>query len=129
MAENNQSALQTIEQKALRYYELTRQQALAEGEKTLLKNSLKKLLQENHMYDHLFRLDDNSDIKIVLGSRTTKKIDREELATDLGISLEAAGKKDVLIKKVEEGKLTHKQFLQYMFEETNEQISVRKVNA
>ncbi|MCY7861189.1 hypothetical protein MOD67_14270 [Bacillus licheniformis] len=129
MSENNQSALQTIEQKALRIYELTRQQSLAEEEKALLKKSIGQLMKENHMYDHLFPFDGTSNLKIAVSERTTKKVDKEELAADLGISLEAAGKKDVLIKKVEEGRLTHAQFLRYMFEETSEQIQVRKVKA
>ena len=86
-------------------------------------------MKENHMYDHLFPFDGTSNLKIAVSERTTKKVDKEELAADLGISLEAAGKKDVLIKKVEEGRLTHAQFLRYMFEETSEQIQVRKVKA
>jgi ribosomal protein L28 len=129
MSENNKSALQTIEQKALRVYELTRQQAIAEEEKVLLKKSIGHLMKENLMDEHLFGLDGNSDLKVVVSARTTKKVDKEELAADLGISLEAAGKKDVLIKKVEEGKLTLSQYKGYEYEETVEQIQVRKVNA
>ncbi|MEC2266540.1 hypothetical protein ACR6EC_12210 [Bacillus subtilis] len=128
MAENNQS-LQTIEQKALRIFEINRQQAAAEEEKTLLKNSIKLAMKENKITEHLLPLDGNSDLKISLNERKTKKVDKEELATDLGISTEAAGKKDVLIKKVEEGRLTHDQFLGYLYEETSEQVQVRKVNA
>lgn len=129
MGETNPSTIQTIETKALRIYELTRQQAIAEEEKQLLKKSIMSTMKEHKMYEHLLRLDDSSDLKVVLGDRTTKKLDKEELAADLGISLDAAGKKDVLIKKVEEGKLTHSQYKGYEFEETVEQLSVRKVNA
>lgn len=129
MSENKQSALQSIEQKALRIYELNRQQALAEEEKTLLKRSLVDLMKENNMHEHLLRLDNTYDLKITVGGRTTKKLDKEELASDLGISVEAAGKKDVLIKKVEEGKLTFARYKEYEYEETKEQLTVRRVNA
>src|SRR6185312_2503609 len=117
---SEKSALQTIEQKALRVYELNRQQALAEEEKTLLKKSILQTMKEEHMFDHLFNLDEGSDLKLTIGDRTTTKLDKEELASDLGISMESAGKKDVLIKQVEEGKLTLNQYKQYEYEETTE---------
>ncbi|KZR57909.1 hypothetical protein [Pseudobacillus badius] len=122
-------SVQSIENKALRIFEINRQIALMEEEKARLKQAIAMEMKDNHLYEHVFRLDENSDLKIVVGSRTTKKLDKEELASDLGISLDAAGKKDVLIKKTEEGKLTHAQFKQYEFEETNETVAIRKVNA
>ncbi|MCZ4246952.1 hypothetical protein BXO87_02280 [Bacillus sp. GZB] len=128
MAVNNQS-LQTIEQKALRIFEINRQQAAAEEEKILLKNSIRLAMKENKLTEHMLPLDGSSDLKITLNERKTKKVDKEGLAADLGVSAEAAGKKDVLIKKVEEGRLTHNQFLGYLYEETSEQVQVRKVNA
>jgi uncharacterized small protein (DUF1192 family) len=125
----DKQALQLIEQKALRVYEINRQMALMEEEKSRLKATLAQMMKEQHLYDHIFRLDDNSDLKISLGERTTTKLDKEELASDLGISIEAAGKKDVLIKKVEEGELTYNQYKQYEYQETKETVLIRKVNA
>lgn len=125
----DKQALQLIEQKALRIYEINRQMALMEEEKTLLKTTIAQMMKEHHLYDHIFRLDENSDLKVSLGERTTTKLDKEELASDLGISIEAAGKKDVLIKKVEEGELTYNKYKQYEYQETKETVLIRKVNA
>lgn len=121
--------MQSVELKAMRVYELNRIIALAELEKTNLKLAIgieMKHLGEDH---YIFRLDDHNDLKIVVGDRTTQKLDKEQLAEDLGISFDAAGKKDVLIKKTEEGKLTAALYKQYLFDETNEQVQIRRVNA
>lgn len=122
-------SIQVIEQKALRIFEINRQIALFEEEKDLIKKTIANEMKKEGMTDYLFRLNEVSDLKVVVGDRITKKLDKEELAADLDISLEAAGKKDVLIKKTEEGKLTHSQFKQYEYNETTETVAVRKVNA
>lgn len=122
-------SLQTIEQTALRIYEINRKQANLEDEKQLLKKSLGFAMKEAKEDQVVFRLDEVSDLKVTVAPRTTTKLDKEELAADLDISKEAAGKKDVLIKKVEEGRLTHSQFKSYEYDETVDQVSVRRVNA
>lgn len=121
--------MQSVETKALRIYEINRQMAILEEEKTRLKTTVGFEMKQMDVETHVFRLDDHNDLKVVVGDRTIKKLDKEQLADDLGISLESAGKKDVLIKKTEEGKLTAARFNQYMFDETNEQVQIRRVNA
>lgn len=121
--------INTIEGKALRFYELNRTIRQAEEEKELIKKSISAAMKDGQMENYTFRLDDTSDLKVTVAPRTTKKLDKEELADDLGISLQAAGQKDVLIKKTEEGRLTAARFKGYMYQETTEQVTIRKVNA
>jgi len=122
-------SIQSIETKALRIYEISQKVALLDEEKDRLKRELASEMSEGLLDTHLLGLDGLHDIKISVTARTTKKVDVESLADDLGISKDAAGKKDVLIKKVEEGRLTHSQYKQYEYEETKESISVRRVKA
>lgn len=120
---------QLIETKALRIYEINRQIAIFEEEKQLLKNTIKAEMQKGNEEEVLVRLDDMHDIKVVVAERRTVKLDKEELATDLGISLDAVSKRDVLIKKTEEGKLSAETYKRYLYEDVNTQVQIRKVNA
>lgn len=128
MSDKN-SAYTSLEAKMLRFYELNEIIKRADEEKQLLKQSISQIMKENHIYEHRVQLNDNYDVKVTLGDRTTKKVDKEELANDLGISIEAAGKKDILIKLTEEGRLTHDRYKQYEYEDTRETVSIRKVTA
>lgn len=127
--ENKLSTMAQIEAKMLRYAELNETTRRADEEKELIKVSLGKMLKENHMHEHRVMVDSDNDVKVTVGEKTTKKLDKEELANDLGISLDAAGKKDILIKMVEEGRLTHQKYKGYEYEETKQSISIRKVKA
>jgi hypothetical protein len=128
MSDKN-SVFANLEAKMLRFYELNETIKRSEEEKELLKQSIGHIMKEHRIYEHRVQLDENYDVKATLGDRTTKKLDKEELANDLGISVEAAGKKDILIKLTEEGRLTHDRYKQYEYEETRETVSIRKVSA
>lgn len=68
------------------------------------------------------------DLKVKLAERTTKKVDKEELARDLGVAVTAINTK-FLLKAVEDRKLSYQRFLDYIFNNTTEGVSVRRVKA
>jgi hypothetical protein len=122
-------SMENLEAKMLRYQELNRIMANAEEEKALLKESMAMIMKEEGITEHRVRLNESQDVKVTLGTRNTKKLDKEELASDIGVSVESAGKKDTLVKAAEEGRLTLQQYRQYEYEERKESVSVRVVNA
>jgi hypothetical protein len=73
-------------------------------------------------------LDELFDVKVKLTERTTKKIDKEELAQDLGVPVTSINIK-FLIKAVEDRRLSYQRFLDYIYQNTTENVSVRKVKA
>lgn len=129
--ENTQQkdTMSQLESKILRYNELNDIKRRAEEEQELIKKSLIKSMNDHMLFEHRVMLDGGHDVKATLGTRTTKKVDKEELANDLGISIESAGKKDVLIKNVEEGRLTLMQYKGYEYDEHTETLSIRRVKA
>lgn len=73
-------------------------------------------------------LDELFDVKVKLTERTTNKINKEELAQDLGVPVSAINIK-YLIKAVEDRHLSYQRFLDYIYQNTTENVSVRKVKA
>lgn len=73
-------------------------------------------------------LDELFDVKVKLTERTTNKINKEELAQDLGVPVSAINIK-YLIKAVEDRHLSYQRFLDYIYQNTTENVSIRKVKA
>lgn len=115
-----------IEQAALSYYECTRQIAKAEDTKELLKKKLLFLMKEivSDSYDVI--LDENHNLKITVKQVEVKKVDTDQLASDLDIAVSNANKKDVLIDLTEQGKLTLEQYQKYHYMSPEQRVTIRK---
>ena len=120
--------IQDIETKALRYYEVSERMKLNDEEREKIKSELGNLLEAYGQNEVRVRLNELQDLKVKLATRNAKKVDKPELAEALGVS-ESAINVEFLLKAVEDGRLTLHQYKQYMFQEENDVVSVRKVNA
>lgn len=122
------STIAQLEAKMVRFIQAGDEMKRLQGERELLKASIGKLVKDHAMDGHRTPTADNSkDIKVSSGLRRRVVLDVETLASDLGVSVSAVGKKDFLIKAVQEGKLTADQYASYYFEETVETTSIRTV--
>jgi hypothetical protein len=68
------------------------------------------------------------DLKVTVTNRKSKKLDKEQMAEDLGVPVSAINI-DFLLKCVEDGKLTASQYKDYIDVLYNEGVTVRRVNA
>ncbi|MGG1263761.1 hypothetical protein [Brevibacillus laterosporus] len=119
---------QTLEARALRFYEAGEQIKKLTEERDQIRFYIGDMMGISEQDEYRFGLDPLFDIKVTVRDRTSKKIAKQELATDLGVA-ESAINIEFLLSAVENGKLSLARFKQYMFNETNEQVSIRKVNA
>lgn len=129
MENQQQSTLPTIEAKMLRYQELTNIVNKAKEEQELIKGTLMRYFKEHHLNEHRVGLDGNFDVKATIGESRRTKVDTEQLSHDLGISETSAKQKEVLMKAVQDGKLTIVQYEGYKYTDVTETISLRKVKA
>jgi hypothetical protein len=68
------------------------------------------------------------DLKVSVTTRKSKQVDKEQLANDLGVPVSAINL-DLLLEMVEKGRLTARQYKDYVDVLYNEGVSVRKVKA
>ena len=122
-------AMASIESKALRFSELNDTIARHQEEKELIKGTVEQMMKEEHMNELRVGLDGTYDVKVTVGEKRSRKVDYEQLATDLGVSIESAKSKETLIKAVQEGKLTLEQFENYKYDDIQPSVSIRKVKA
>lgn len=118
----------TLEAKALQFYEAGEEMKKLEEEREKLKLSIGQLMKLSEQDEYRFGLDPISDLKITVRDRDAKKVDKEALATDLGVSVSAINL-EFLLSMVEQGRLSLQTYQRYVFSETNEQVSIRRVNA
>jgi len=118
----------SLEAKALRFYEAGENIKRLEEERERIRAEVGNMMEVANMNEIRISLNEFFDIKIKISDRTSKKLDKQELANDLGVA-ESAINIEFLLKTVEDNKLSLARFKQYMFNETNENISIRKVNA
>ncbi|ALA07231.1 hypothetical protein SECTIM467_107 [Brevibacillus phage SecTim467] len=95
-----------------------------------VKYNIAEEMKNSLVYELTVPLDgtDLHELKVKLAERTTKKVDKEELAKDLGASVTSINTK-FLLKAVEDRKLSYQRFLDYIFNNTTESVSVRRVKA
>lgn len=99
-----------------------------EEKREKIKIAVANLMKLSNQEQYVFALDHLFNVKIKVGDRKSKIIDKQELANDLGVA-ESAINLEFLLQAVEEGKLTVHQFKQYVHQEYVESVSIRKVNA
>jgi hypothetical protein len=124
----NHSDAINLENYILQAFEI--QETIRRGQEELAKLKLKIAdeMKLSVMNETTVPLDDAYDIKAKLTERTTKKTDKEEMAKDLGVAVSAINTK-FLLKAVEDKKLSFQRYLDYIFSETNEGVSIRRTKA
>ena len=126
MANNN---LAQIESKALRMVGLSDENRKIEEEKELIKESLAPLMEEEGMTEYRAALDEHYDAKITAGTHASWKLDEEGLADHLDMAISAVKDKEVLIKAVEDGRLTLDRYKSFFYRHVETKVSVRRVKA
>lgn len=91
-----------------------------------LKDSILHELEDSSMNATTLPLDSAYDIAVKISERTTKKLDKEEMALALGVAESSIDTK-FLLKAAEDRKLTLNQYMQFINDETNIGISIRRV--
>jgi hypothetical protein len=125
---DNAGAVIDLEKHILQAFEI--QEVIKKGQEELAKLKFRiademklSVMNETHV-----ALNELFDLKVKLTERTTKKTDKEEMAKDLGVAVTAINTK-FLLKAVEDKKLSFQRYLDYLYQETNEGVSIRKTKA
>ncbi|QNR70360.1 hypothetical protein IAQ67_28815 (plasmid) [Paenibacillus peoriae] len=118
----------SLEAKALEFYHKGEEIKKLQEERDGLKYDVGELMKLSNQDDYRFGISSLFDLKIAVRDRSSKKIDKEELAKDLGCAVSAINL-EFLLAAVENGKLSLAKFRQYVFNEDSEQVSIRRVNA
>jgi len=126
MAEIKDTA--SLEAKAVEYLNLGEEIHRLEERREALKADIGQLMRLSNQEEYRFGLDPLFDVKVKVGERKSKVIDKQELATDLGVA-ESAINLEFLLQAVEDGKLTLQKFRQYVHQQFTESVSIRKVDA
>lgn len=117
-----------IEFQAQTYMRLKEERDIANEKMEHCKLVLEREMKSAGEETVLVRWNDEKDIKIQAGESRRKKLDKEQMADDLQIAVDTI-KTDLLLKLVEDGKLTYEDYKNYMFEEQRPTISIRLVKA
>lgn len=118
----------SLEAKAVEYLKLGDEINKLEERRLALKADVGQMMKLAQQEEYRFGLDPLFDVKIKVGERKAKVIDKQELANDLGVS-ESAINLEFLLQAVENGKLSFARFKQYCHQEFIENVAIRKVNA
>lgn len=124
---NHKDAI-NLEMYILNAFEIQETIKKAQEELAKLKIKIADEMKLSVMNETNVPLDDAYDIKVKLTERTTKKTDKEELANDLGVAVNTINTK-FLLKAVEDRKLSFQRYLEYIYSETNEGVSIRRAKA
>lgn len=125
MAEIKDTA--TLEAQAVEFIKAGEEIKKLEEKRENIKVTVGSLMKLSNQDQYRFGLDHLFDVKIKVGERKAKIIDKQELANDLGVS-ESAINLEFLLQAVENGRLSFARFKQYCHQEFIEQVSIRKVN-
>lgn len=126
---NNQSTdTMYLEQKILEGFEIQEHIKSLQERLEQVKESLLSDMKLSVVNEVLVNLNADYDIKAKLADRTSRKLNKEELAEDLDVAVSSIDTK-FLLKSVEDGRLSLKRYLDYLFSETNEGVSIRRVKA
>ncbi len=118
----------TLEAQAVEFYQAGEEIKKLEEKRQNIKAAVGNMMKLSNQDEYRFGLDSLFDLKIKVGDRKSKIIDKVELATDLGVA-ESAINLEFLLQAVENGKLSFARFKQYCHQEMVESVSIRKVNA
>lgn len=118
----------TLEAQALTYVNLGEEIRKLEEQREAIKNNVTNLMKLSEQDEYVFPIDHVFNLKIKVGDRKAKVVDKQELAGDLGVP-ESSINLEFLLKAVEDKKLTLEQFKRYVHTEFRESISIRKVEA
>lgn len=125
-----QTPVMQLDAKLSRYDEISREIARLKIEQGLIKQSATALVKEHHLSGHRIPLPNTQqDIKITVDTKPKRALDVDQLATDLGISVTEAKKKETLMRAVSEGRLTMAAYEGYFFYEEVEKTNIRRVKA
>lgn len=126
MAEIKDTA--TLEAQVVEFLQAGEEIKKLEEKREKLKSSVGNLMKISSQDEYRFGLDPLFDAKVKVGERKTKIVDKQQLATDLGVA-ESAINLEFLLQAVENGRLSFHRFKQYCSQEFVESIAIRKVNA
>lgn len=118
----------TLEAQALEFHNAGVEIKRLEEKRQSIKSNVGNLMKLSNQDEYRFGLDPLFDLKVTVRDRKSKIINKQELATDLGVA-ESAINLEFLLQAVENGKLSFARFKQYVHQEFIEQVSIRKVNA
>lgn len=120
--------IKDIEFQAQRYVTLNEEKKDIEEKLSQIKTILGRKLSEAGENQVLVYFDDERSIKVSSGIRSTTKLDKEKMAEDLDVAKAALTTK-FLIDLVENRRLSKTSYENYEFQDNNELVSVRLVNA
>lgn len=118
----------TLEAQAIEFYIAGEEMKKLDEKRQNIKAAIGNMMKLSSQDEYRFGLDPLFDLKIKVGDRKSKIVDKAELATDLGVA-ESAINLEFLLQAVENGKLSFHRFKQYVHQEMVESISIRRVNA
>jgi hypothetical protein len=117
-----------IEFQAQQYMRLKEEKDLNEMKMDQTKVTLQKLMNEAGEHKVLIPWNEEKDIKVELTESRRKKLDKEQMADDFQIAADTI-KTELLLKLVEDGKLTLEDYRRYMYDDINNSVSIRLVKA
>jgi hypothetical protein len=118
----------TLEAQAVEFFQAGLEIAKLEESREAIKANVGRLMKLSEQDEYRFGIDTLSDLKIKVGDRKVKIVNKAELATDMGVA-ESAINLEFLMQSVENNKLSVAKYKQYVSEEYMEQVSIRRVNA
>ena len=122
----NQKLKREIEMGAREFYDIKREIDRLKERSLQVAEKVFRQMREISNAEIIIPLDENYNLRVRVKTSRTNKVDKDQMSADLNAKKKEL-KTEFLIKCVEDARLTHGRFLEYIYPEFNTKVEIKRV--